>query len=156
VYFVVSANATVHYKARYYFWILVTSMNLGNHCHPDTSYQKSRSARFYQCRHSYALGHFWQLLHQVVILSISGILCDFDNSCTELSFFSFPAYFVILAILAQVVIFLISGILCDFCKHYCPRSLITRPCIRLMYIIYIIYLIIIYNPFSFHPKFPDD
>ena len=42
-----------------------------------------------------------------------------------------------------------------FCQHYCPLFNITRPHIRIGYIIYIIYLVILYLELSVPLQFPD-
>ena len=42
-----------------------------------------------------------------------------------------------------------------FCQHYCPLTNITRPCIRIVYFIYITYLVKLYLVLSVL-QFPDD
>ena len=49
-----------------------------------------------------------------------------------------------------------TGRLYRFCQHYCPLSYITRPHIRIGYIIYIIYLVMLYLELSVPLQFPDD
>ena len=42
-----------------------------------------------------------------------------------------------------------------FCQHHCPLANITRPCIRIIYFIYITYLVKLYLVLSVPLQFPD-
>ena len=48
-----------------------------------------------------------------------------------------------------------TGRYCEVCQHYCPLTNITRPCIRIIYIIYITYLVKLYLVLSVPLQFPD-
>ena len=47
-----------------------------------------------------------------------------------------------------------TGRYCEVCQHYCPLTNITRPCIRIIYFIYITYLVKLYLVLSIPLQFP--